>query len=65
MPVYIFVQVLGDEHPATSTSLNNLAGILMEQNKLAEAEPLMRKALKVSKPFWNEAPGAEGLVSGF
>lgn len=25
----------------------------MEQNKLAEAEPLMRKALKVSKPFWN------------
>jgi len=35
---------LGDSHPDTLISINNLAVFLKAQGKLAEAEPLMREA---------------------
>ncbi|CAL1136673.1 unnamed protein product, partial [Cladocopium goreaui] len=40
---------LGEDHPDTLTSLNNLALLLYAQGHLAEAEPLFRKALEKSK----------------
>ena len=43
---------LGEDHPDTLASLNNLAGLLQDQGHLAEAEPLHREALEKS-------PGAQ------
>ena len=40
---------LGDDHPDTLQSLNNLALILADQGHLAEAEDLYQKALKKSR----------------
>ena len=36
---------LGDQHPDTLTSVNNLSLLLQDQGKLEEAEPLLREAL--------------------
>ena len=36
---------LGDEHPRTLTAMNNLAFLLQDQGKLAEAERLILTAL--------------------
>ena len=36
---------MGDSHPDTLTSINNLALLLKTQGKLGEAEPLYREAL--------------------
>ena len=36
---------LGDDHPDTLSSINNLACLLRDQGKLAEAEPLCREAM--------------------
>jgi tetratricopeptide (TPR) repeat protein len=38
---------LGEDHPDTAVSYNNLAGTLVDQGKLDEAEPLGRKALAI------------------
>jgi tetratricopeptide (TPR) repeat protein len=38
---------LGAEHPGTATSLNNLAMLLLDTNRLDEAEPLMRRMLRI------------------
>ena len=38
-------KLLGGEHPETATTLHNLAGVLMGQNKLAQAEAMYREAL--------------------
>ncbi|MBP1468015.1 tetratricopeptide repeat protein, partial [Candidatus Chloroploca sp. M-50] len=40
-------RVLGPEHPATATSLNNLAINYYDQGDLATAERLMRRALQI------------------
>ena len=37
---------LGDDHPLTLNTLNNLALLLQDQGHLAEAEPLYREALE-------------------
>jgi tetratricopeptide (TPR) repeat protein len=42
-------QRLGPEHPSTATALNNLAQMLQATNRLAEAEPLMRRALTIDE----------------
>ncbi|WP_200867669.1 tetratricopeptide repeat protein [Acidithiobacillus thiooxidans] len=42
-------KVLGQEHPDTATSLNNLAGLLQAQGKLTEAEPLFRRTLEIQE----------------
>ena len=39
---------LGEDHPDTLSSLNNLAALLKAQGQLAEAEPLYREALEKS-----------------
>jgi len=38
--------MLGREHPETLTSVNNLAGLYKAQGRLAEAEPLFKRALE-------------------
>ena len=38
--------MLGDEHPSTLISLNNMGFLLEQQGKLAEAEPYYREALE-------------------
>jgi len=37
---------LDEVHPSTLTSANNLATLLQDQGKFAEAEPLFRQALE-------------------
>ncbi|MEZ6056871.1 MAG: tetratricopeptide repeat protein [Planctomycetaceae bacterium] len=39
----------GAEHPAVARDLNNLAQLLQVTNRLAEAEPLMRRALAIDE----------------
>jgi tetratricopeptide (TPR) repeat protein len=38
--------VLGDDHPDTLTSINNMGSLLVAQGKLQAAEPLFREALE-------------------
>ncbi|MFU8828675.1 MAG: tetratricopeptide repeat protein, partial [Phycisphaerales bacterium] len=38
-------RVLGDEHPDTLNSINNMGSLLNAQGKLAEADPYSREAL--------------------
>ena len=40
---------LGDNHPDTATSLNNLALLYRLQGRYSEAEPLLKEALTISK----------------
>jgi hypothetical protein len=40
---------LGPKHPATAAALNNLAQLLQDTNRLAEAEPLMRRGLAIEE----------------
>ena len=39
----------GDVHPLVASGLNNLAALLQDQGKLAEAEPLARESLAIFK----------------
>ncbi len=39
--------VLGPDHPAFATDLNNLALLYYDQGKYAQAEPLHRRALAI------------------
>ncbi len=39
-------RILGDEHPSTLDSLNNMGGLLQQQGHLAEAETYFREALE-------------------
>jgi hypothetical protein len=41
----------GNDHPEVATDLNNLASLLQATNRLAEAEPLMRRALLIRIEF--------------
>jgi tetratricopeptide (TPR) repeat protein len=50
-------QRLGPEHPSTAMALNNLATLLYYTNRLAEAEPLMRRALAIDEAsYGNDHP---------
>ena len=40
---------LGPDHPNVAIRLNNLAQLLQATNRLAEAEPLMRRALAIDE----------------
>ncbi|MCG2750090.1 MAG: toll/interleukin-1 receptor domain-containing protein [Desulfobulbaceae bacterium] len=42
-------RALGDKHPDTVVSMNNLALLLKTTNRLTEAEPLMRRALAIDE----------------
>jgi tetratricopeptide (TPR) repeat protein len=39
----------GPDHPQVATTLNNLAQLLQATNRLAEAEPLMKRALAITE----------------
>ncbi|MEM1128378.1 MAG: tetratricopeptide repeat protein, partial [Bacteroidota bacterium] len=45
---------LGEEHPDTAASLNNLAGLYESQGRYAEAEPLYEQALAVYQQVLGE-----------
>ncbi len=45
----IWKQQLGDNHPDTAISLNNLAGLYTVQGRYSEAEPLYKQALAIHK----------------
>ncbi|MFM9104166.1 MAG: tetratricopeptide repeat protein, partial [Cyanobium sp.] len=47
--VEIFEISYGTDHPATASALSNLAALLQATNRLAEAEPLMRRALAIDE----------------
>jgi CHAT domain-containing protein/Tfp pilus assembly protein PilF len=47
-------QVLGEEHPDYTTSLNNLGWIYRDQGDYAQAEPLLRAALEIRKQVLGE-----------
>jgi CHAT domain-containing protein/tetratricopeptide (TPR) repeat protein len=47
-------KVLGDDHPATATSYNNVAGNLKARGKYAEAAPLFQKALDINRKVLGE-----------
>ena len=42
-------ETLGDKHPSTLLSLNNLGMLLRAQGKLEEAAPLCREALQAQR----------------
>ena len=43
----IMLKALGEDHPDTATSYNNLALTLYAQGKYAEAEAMHRRALAI------------------
>ena len=47
-------RVLGEEHPDTLISINNMGMLLQAQGKLAEAEPFCREALEISRRVLGE-----------
>eukprot|EP00808_Paulinella_micropora_P011372 g70050.t1 len=49
-------KTLGAEHPSTLTSVNNLGLLLEQQGKLAEAEPLKRRALQAREKTLGAEP---------
>ena len=44
-------QSFGEDHPEVAIDLNNLAQLLQATNRLAEAEPLMRRHVKIFIQF--------------
>jgi tetratricopeptide (TPR) repeat protein len=50
----IFEKILGENHPNTTASINNLAFLLNAKGDYAEAEPLYRKALAICEKVSGE-----------
>ena len=46
--------MLGEDHPSTAASYNNVASNLNAQGRLPEAEPLFQKALEIRKRMLGE-----------
>jgi hypothetical protein len=51
-------QSYGPDHPLVAIRLNNVAQLLQDTNRLAEAEPLMRRCVVIRHKF-GEATGHE------
>ena len=45
----LYKQLLGENHPDVATSLNNLAGLYLNQGKYEEAESLYLQALEIAE----------------
>lgn len=59
-------RVLGEEHPSTAASYNNVASNLNAQGKYEQAEPLLRKGLEINQrvlgeEHWNTKLFAKNL----
>jgi hypothetical protein len=55
----------GTDHPDVATALNNLALLLQATNRLAEAEPLMRRALVILLSFGFEHPTLQAVLVNY
>ena len=53
--------MLGERHPDTAHSLNNLAGLLDEQGDYAAAKPLYEQALAIRKEVLGERHPATAI----
>ncbi len=59
-------KALGPEHPAVAFSLNNLAGLYVNQGKYVEAEPLYQRALGiVEKALGPEHPSVAQSLENY
>ncbi len=56
-------RVLGDDHPETLTSLNNMGGLLKAQGKLSEAEALLLPAVAIADTKVPERHPLNGKLS--
>ena len=56
----------GPDHPTVGTALNNLAQLLQDTNRLAESEPLMRRALAIPSlvAYTHTASRIVGSIAG-
>jgi tetratricopeptide (TPR) repeat protein len=55
---------LGPNHPSTAGAINNLAQLLHSTNRLAEAEPLMRRALAIVEAnYGNDHPNVSPALN--
>ena len=53
----------GNQHPTVAICLNNLAALLLNTNRLGEAEPLMRRALEIDEAaFGEQTPHRSDLI---
>jgi len=58
----------GNDHPAVAIRLNNLAQLLQATNRLAEAEPLMRRMVEILIAFQRQGyqhPNLETCVGNY
>ena len=55
----------GPEHPDVARDLNNLAQLLQDTNRLAEAEPLMRRSLVILLSFGSEHPNLQAGLANY
>jgi tetratricopeptide (TPR) repeat protein len=46
--------LLGEQHPAVASSLNNLAGLYQSQGRYEDAEPLLQQALELMRSLLGE-----------
>ncbi len=46
----------GENHPAVAINLNNLAALLEQTDRFAEAELLMRRGLGIDEQSYGESP---------
>ncbi len=59
-------KVLGEEHPSTATSYNNLAGLYESMGENKKTEPLYIKALKTSEKILGEKhPNTLNIFNNF
>ena len=50
----IDVATFGEQHPAVARGLNNVSTLLVNTNRIEEAEPLMRRALEIAVVAFGE-----------
>ena len=55
----------GTDHPEVATDLNNLALLLQATNRLAEAEPLMRRVVEIFIAFSQQGHQHPHLEAAF
>ena len=62
-PIAIGEKTFGSDHPKVATRLGNLALLLLDTDRLAEVEPLMRRALAIDeKSYGPEHPKVAGSL---
>ena len=57
-------RILGDDHPDTAYTLNNLAFVLLEKGDWASATPFAAKALEICRKSFGERHHMTGMTTG-